>query len=42
MDDSIIDGARTVFAHLKLRADRVELNALDNSPTVRALSAPTN
>jgi len=42
IDDSIIDGARTVFAHLKLRADRVELNALDTSPTVRALSAPTN
>jgi hypothetical protein len=42
VDESIIDGARTVFAHLKLRADRVELNALDNSPTVRALSAPTN
>jgi hypothetical protein len=42
VDDSIIDGARTVFAHLKLRADRVEPNALDNSPTVRALSAPTN
>lgn len=42
VDESIIDGARTVFAHLKLRADPVELNALDNSPTVRALSAPTN
>jgi len=28
VDDSIIDGARTVFAHLKLRADRVEPNAL--------------
>ena len=42
VDDSIIEGARTVFAHLKLRADRVEPNALDNSPTVRALSAPTN
>jgi hypothetical protein len=42
IDDSIIDGARTVFAHLKLRADRVELNALDTSPTVRALTAPTN
>jgi hypothetical protein len=42
VDDSVIDGARTVFAHLKLRADRVELNALDTSPTVRALSAPTN
>ena len=42
VDESIIDGARTVFAHLKLRADRVEPNALDTSPTVRALSAPTN
>ena len=42
IDDSIIDGARTVFAHLKLRADRIEPNALDTSPTVRALSAPTN
>jgi len=34
-----IDGARTVFAHLKLRADTVESNALDNSPTVKALLA---
>lgn len=42
VDESIIDGARTVFAHLKLRADRVEPNAFDNSPTVRALSAPSN
>jgi hypothetical protein len=42
VDESVIDGARTVFAHLKLRADRVEPNALDNSPTIRALSAPTN
>jgi hypothetical protein len=42
VDESIIDGARTVFAHLKLSADGVEPNALDNSPTVRALSAPTN
>jgi len=39
VDDSIIDGARTVFAHLKLRADRVELNALDNTPTVKSLSS---
>jgi len=39
VDDSIIDGARTVFAHLKLRADRVELNAFDNSPTIKSLSA---
>ena len=42
VDDSIIEGARTIFAHLKLKADRVELNALDNSPTVKALSAVNN
>ena len=35
---SDIDGARTIFAHLTLRADPVEASALDNSPTVRALS----
>jgi len=39
VDESVIDGARTVFAHLKLRADTVESNALDNSPTVKALLA---
>jgi len=39
VDESVIDGARTVFAHLKLRADKVESNALDNSPTVKALLA---
>ena len=39
VDESIIDGARTVFAHLKLRADSVEGNALDNSPTIKALSS---
>jgi hypothetical protein len=31
-----IDGTRNVFAHLKLRANPIELNAMDNSPTVRA------
>lgn len=30
-------GARTIFAHLKLRADPVELDAMDRSPTIRAL-----
>jgi hypothetical protein len=35
-----IDGVRNVFAHLKLRADPVEVNAMDNSPTIRALKAP--
>ncbi|MDO1558205.1 DUF2272 domain-containing protein [Brevundimonas sp. 2R-24] len=33
-----IIGGRRLFAHLKLRADPVEPNALDHSPTVRALS----
>lgn len=35
IDESMIDGARSVFAHLKLRADPVEANALDNSPTIK-------
>lgn len=32
-----MDGARSVFAHLKLRADPVEDAAMENSPTIRAL-----
>lgn len=36
-DQSMIPGGRAVFAHLKLRADSIEPNALDNSPTIRAL-----
>ncbi|HEY4114935.1 MAG TPA: DUF2272 domain-containing protein [Rhizomicrobium sp.] len=32
-----VEGARTIFAHLKLRATPIESNALDNSPTIRAL-----
>jgi len=35
-----IDGARNVFAHLKLRAGPIEVNAMDNSPTIKA-AAPT-
>ena len=31
-------GRRTVFAHLKLRADSIEADALQSSPTIRALS----
>lgn len=31
-------GSRTVFAHLKLRADPIEPDAMDHSPTIRALS----
>ncbi|MCH7660350.1 MAG: DUF2272 domain-containing protein [Euryarchaeota archaeon] len=38
VDQTMIDGARTVFAHLKLRADPVEANVLDNSPTIQALA----
>jgi len=37
IDGGTLDGARTIFAHLKLNADAVELNALDNTPTIRAL-----
>jgi len=33
-------GARTVFAHLKLQADPVEPDAMDRSPSIRALAAP--
>jgi len=33
-----LPGARTTFAHLKLRADPVEPNALDHSPTIRAMN----
>ncbi len=31
-------GARTVFAHLKLQADPVEPDAMDRSPSIRALA----
>ncbi len=37
MDQSMIPGGRVVFAHLKLRADPIEADALDNSPTIKAL-----
>lgn len=33
-----LPGARTIFAHLKLRADPVEPDAMDRSPTIRALA----
>jgi hypothetical protein len=33
-------GARTLFAHLVLRSDPIPGDALDRTPTVRALSAP--
>ncbi len=41
IDSGMIADAHNVFAHLKLRADAVEMNALDNTPTIKALqSAP--
>jgi hypothetical protein len=36
--ESDIAGARRIFAHLKLRAGPIEPNALDNSPSIRALA----
>lgn len=35
---SVGRGRRTIFAHLKLRADSIEADAFENSPTMRALS----
>lgn len=35
-----VAGARTMFAHLKLRADPVEPDAMDHSPSIRALAIP--
>lgn len=35
-----VPGARTLFAHLKLAADPVEPDAMDHSPTIRALFVP--
>ena len=32
-------GSRTIFAHLKLRAESIEADAFDNTPTLKALSA---
>jgi hypothetical protein len=39
IDEDTLIGMRTVFAHLKLNADAVEMNVLDNTPTIRALGA---
>jgi len=37
-----IDGTRNVFAHLRLRANPIESNAMDNSPTVKAIGQNQN
>lgn len=38
MDRSGVPGARSTFAHLKLRADPIEASAFDSSPTIAALN----
>ena len=40
VDEATLDGARTIFAHLKLRADAIETYALENTPTIRSLTEP--
>jgi hypothetical protein len=40
VDEASLDGARTIFAHLSLRAPAIEANALENTPTIRALRDP--
>lgn len=42
LSEDDLSGARTVFAHLKLRSPDIEAQALDNSPTIRALVPPAN
>ncbi len=37
LGEADLDGARTVFAHLKLRSPSIERDALDNTPTIAAL-----
>jgi hypothetical protein len=38
LDNSIIQGARTIFAHMKLQADPVEKDALDHAPSIARLA----
>ena len=38
---SPVGGARRMFAHLKLRAESIEEDALDRTPTMRALGCAT-
>ena len=40
VSDEEVTGARTIFAHLKLTADPVEPDAMDRSPTLRAMITP--
>jgi hypothetical protein len=38
LDRSAVPGARSMFAHLKLAADAIPLNAFDDSATMTALA----
>ena len=38
LDQTVRGELRPVFVHLKLRAESIEANAIDNSPTIKALS----
>ena len=40
VDEASLDGARTIFAHLSLRAPPIEATALENTPTIRSLRDP--
>ena len=39
---SVGRGSRTVFAHLKLRAESIEAEALENTPTIKAIREQTD
>jgi len=38
LDNTIIAGARTIFAHMKLQADAIEMDALDHAPSISNLA----
>ncbi len=38
LDQTVRGEVRPVFVHLKLRAQSIEANAIDNSPTIKALA----
>ena len=38
LDQTVRGEVRPLFVHLKLRAKSIEVNAIDNSPTIKALS----
>jgi hypothetical protein len=40
VSEDMIDGARTIFAHLQLRAPPIEANAIENTQTIQSLNIP--